>query len=890
MTTVNGNELVKHGLVPIKNSKLLQLKVDHLYHIALDTEQHDLQTMFGDVKHGIGIPSLSVVFNEILKLVHYAKCTDVTFFRIGTCGGVGLEPGTVVLTEKAVDGAFQPFLSTKLIDINANVLEVQPPGKPSSATLQNQRPHFDKFKSYDDQMSLMTNVDQDQVSYLDPEEKIDNGSASPRSSQMFTCTPVEVPQGAPGASDPIEWVSFIHKMATVFNIEPESSEIQDQERPSFVPARLKPDKNDKKSAIKLPLEGTIIDMVKSVEKEAISGHLKNRAVRVRDDKAFMVKKDDFNAFCSPPKLDANIEEGLAIGHKGNSFKSGVNIPPFHRELDNDFRRMDNSARALFRAVSYGTMISAFLDEATCEDDRIEGRKALINCFRSMADLSGRIMANSVLSRRKLFLIVQTVNTSPQVGARLLKFHRKWTKITGDQWVLETLLEGLKLEFMIHPCLNIKETSVPKYGIHESSSSRFGTSGKSEKVKLNTNSAYRILVSPFQSRERDSNTNRDKISKYFGNNTCITKQSTDSSSSNFKITRSDGFMHLPNTHGKITHEANPTLFVSTMEAKHPAIESVHSCTNELDSTFKMVDKSDKYFQRNAFTGADNSVDIDHRCFRTRMGSSSRNLADIRNMAKVLPTKTYKLVGIEGCTVSASRNCTDRERHEYFDKVGQDNSDKLYQQAGRNPFARTVLPNLGPLPMVYSEQCNYPCSSHSGKDKSTSRCSFEGEKSFQDDRVDTQHYDSKYDISETGNSKSAFTNSQSNTNISSESRNVESCGMEIIKLRHKSKGFSEKTAEIMANARKTSTQTVYDARLRIYDSWCKEHNINSTSSTIPEVAEFLLYLSTVRKCKPQTITGYKSAIALIHNNGLEISNSSELSSLIKGLFNMNPPIRQ
>ncbi|VDI34728.1 Hypothetical predicted protein [Mytilus galloprovincialis] len=106
------------------------------------------------------------------------------------------------------------------------------------------------------------------------------------------------------------------------------------------------------------------------------------------------------------------------------------------------------------------------------------------------------------------------------------------------------------------------------------------------------------------------------------------------------------------------------------------------------------------------------------------------------------KHIKLVGIEGCTVSSSRSCTDRERHEYFDKVGQYNSDKLYQQAGRNPFARTVLPNLGPLPMVYSEQSNYPCSSHSGKDKSTSRCSFEGEKSFQDDRVDTQQYDMRY----------------------------------------------------------------------------------------------------------------------------------------------------
>lgn len=40
-------------------------------------------------QHGIGIPSLSVVFNEIIKLVYYAKCKDVEFFRIGTCGGLG---------------------------------------------------------------------------------------------------------------------------------------------------------------------------------------------------------------------------------------------------------------------------------------------------------------------------------------------------------------------------------------------------------------------------------------------------------------------------------------------------------------------------------------------------------------------------------------------------------------------------------------------------------------------------------------------------------------------------------------------------------------------------------------------------------------------------------
>jgi hypothetical protein len=65
-----------------------------------------------------------------------------------------------------------------------------------------------------------------------------------------------------------------------------------------------------------------------------------------------------------------------------------------------------------------------------------------------------------------------------------------------------------------------------------------------------------------------------------------------------------------------------------------------------------------------------------------------------------------------------------------------------------------------------------------------------------------------------------------------------------LQHKSKGFSEEIAEIMADARKSSTQTVYDARLRIYNSWCEEHGINpivSSIPSIPEIAGFLCFCS-------------------------------------------------
>lgn len=71
------------------------------------------------------------------------------------------------------------------------------------------------------------------------------------------------------------------------------------------------------------IEGIFIDMIKIVEKEVIFGYLKNRFVCGRDDKVFMVKKDDFDVFCNFFKLDDNIEEGLVVGQKGNFRKLKV---------------------------------------------------------------------------------------------------------------------------------------------------------------------------------------------------------------------------------------------------------------------------------------------------------------------------------------------------------------------------------------------------------------------------------------------------------------------------------------------------------------------------------------------------------------------------------------
>lgn len=140
------------------NPHLKHLTIDHLYHLGLDTGM-DLKKMFGDVRfvcmggsadrarafaeqlvkefdgssrdlkpigkterytlykvgpvisaaHGIGMPSLSVFMHEITKLLHYAACVNPVLLRIGTSGGIGLEPGTVVVTEEALNAGLEGF-------------------------------------------------------------------------------------------------------------------------------------------------------------------------------------------------------------------------------------------------------------------------------------------------------------------------------------------------------------------------------------------------------------------------------------------------------------------------------------------------------------------------------------------------------------------------------------------------------------------------------------------------------------------------------------------------------------------------------------------------------------------------------------------------------------
>ena len=64
------------------------------------------------ISHGMGIPSAGILLHEVIKLMYHAGVTDPVFIRLGTCGGIDLPPGTVVVTKEALDGRLRPYLDT----------------------------------------------------------------------------------------------------------------------------------------------------------------------------------------------------------------------------------------------------------------------------------------------------------------------------------------------------------------------------------------------------------------------------------------------------------------------------------------------------------------------------------------------------------------------------------------------------------------------------------------------------------------------------------------------------------------------------------------------------------------------------------------------------------
>ena len=108
------------------------------------------------------------------------------------------------------------------------------------------------------------------------------------------------------------------------------------------------------------------------------------------------------------------------------------------------------------------------------------------------------------------------------------------------------------------------------------------------------------------------------------------------------------------------------------------------------------------------------------------------------------------------------------------------------------------------------------------------------------------------------------------------------LETVQRSLQEKGFSRAAAEQISRGHRQSSRAVYDSKWRIFAGWCRDRSVDPFQISVPELAEFFLFLFHEKGLNPRTIKGYRSAIGSTISScrsRSEITNSAEITSLIR-----------
>lgn len=147
--------------------------------------------------------------------------------------------------------------------------------------------------------------------------------------------------------------------------------------------------------------------------------------------------------------------------------------------------------------------------------------------------------------------------------------------------------------------------------------------------------------------------------------------------------------------------------------------------------------------------------------------------------------------------------------------------------------------------------------------------------------------------TPNSVAKTTRSSKTTTLlsfPSKSGATESARMDAVKSAVREKGFSVEVSRQLDKSVTKSSAKVYDSRWKLFIKWCGEHKIDHTKISLPQVAEFFLYLFKEGKAV-QTIKGYRSAIASVLKltTGVDISTDEVIGRLISSFEHQRPQLK-
>ena len=109
------------------------------------------------------------------------------------------------------------------------------------------------------------------------------------------------------------------------------------------------------------------------------------------------------------------------------------------------------------------------------------------------------------------------------------------------------------------------------------------------------------------------------------------------------------------------------------------------------------------------------------------------------------------------------------------------------------------------------------------------------------------------------------------------------VEVISRHLAKEGFSGEVSDAILGSVRPSTARLYNAKWNIFQQWRVSNNIHLRDITVPDIADFLMYLRLERKLKHGTIEGYRSAIASVCQlNNLDIGSSKPLTRLLRSFY--------
>ena len=115
------------------------------------------------------------------------------------------------------------------------------------------------------------------------------------------------------------------------------------------------------------------------------------------------------------------------------------------------------------------------------------------------------------------------------------------------------------------------------------------------------------------------------------------------------------------------------------------------------------------------------------------------------------------------------------------------------------------------------------------------------------------------------------------------------LERLRERYSGQGLSEQATKLILSSWRAKTNKSYDSLFGRWDRWCSERGSDPFSGPVSEVANFLASLFQ-EGYQYNSVNAYRSAISSVHEkiDGLPVGQHPTITRLVKGLFNVRPPL--